>query len=134
MSDPKEALKRASRRYAAYGPTLDRAVAAVLSGGVKEHRFSPSGRVVRTVVGRLGDELVDPDRPYCSCSDFFFRVTNGRAKLCYHLLSYMIAAEHGKVNVVPLDDEEYGQLYSMLVKDIFSTLDRSGGVSVLRLP
>ena len=133
MSDSKEALKVASRRYAAYGPMLDRAVTTVLSGGVKEHRFSPSGRVVRTVVGRLGDELVDPDRPYCSCSDFFFRVTNGKAKLCYHLMSYMIASEHGRVNVVQLDDDEYGQFYSMLVKDIFSVLDRSGA-SPLRLP
>ena len=132
MSDSREAFKRGSRKYASYGPMFDRAVTTVLSGGVKEHRFSPSGRVVRTVVGSLGDELVDADRPYCSCSDFFFRVTNGKARLCYHLISYMIAAERGKVSVIQLDDEEYGQFYSMLVKDVHKILDRSD--ASLRLP
>ena len=134
MSDAAEAMRLASRRYATYGRMLDRAIATVLAGGVKEHRFAPSGRVLRTVVGHMGDEFIDPEKPYCSCSDFFFRVTNGKAELCYHLLSYRIATEQRKVDVIALDDEEYDQLFAMVVKDVFSILDRSGGVSSLRLP
>lgn len=123
-----------SRKYASYGPMLVRALTTARAGGVKEHTFRPSGRVIRTVVGRLGDEFVDPERHYCSCSDFFFRVLNGRAKTCYHLLSYAIATELGKVDVIRMDDEEYGRFYSMLTKDVFGVLDRSGGVSPLHLP
>lgn len=134
MSDAAEVMKLASRRYASYGRMLDRAIATVLTGGVKEHRFIPSGRVIRTVVGHLGDEFIDPEKPYCSCSDFFFRVMSGKAELCYHLLSYRIATEQGKVDVVTFDDEEYGQFYATVIKDVFSVLDRSGGTSPLRLP
>jgi len=127
-------MNLASRKYSAYGPMLKKAIATVLTGGVKEHRFAPSQRVIRTVVGRQGDEFIDPERPYCSCSDFFFRVMNGKAELCYHLLSYRIATEQGRVDVVTLDDEEYGQFFTMMVKDVFGILDRSGGASSLRLP
>jgi predicted nucleic acid-binding Zn finger protein len=134
MSTPAEALRLASRRYATYGRMLDRAVATILIGGVKEHRFTPSGRVLHTVVGRLGDEFIDPKKPYCSCSDFFFRVMKGKTELCYHLLSYRIALEQGKVDVVNLDDEEYDQFFAMMIRDVFSVLDRSGGTSSLRLP
>ena len=128
-----EALKLASRKYASHGPMFDRAVATAAAGGVKEHRFRPSGRVIRTVVGRMGEEFVDPERPYCSCSDFFFRVLNGHSKLCYHLLSCAIAAEHGKVDVIELDDEEYGQFYALIVRDVFGVLERSAA-GFLRLP
>lgn len=134
MSDAKEALKLAARRYAGYGAMLDRAIDTVLSGGVKEHRFVPSGRRVYTVVGRLGDEFIDPEKPYCSCSDFFFRVIGGKAELCYHLLSHKIAIDQGKVEVVTLDDEEYGQFFAMVVGDVFRVLDRSSGPQSLRLP
>ena len=129
-----ESTKLVSKKYAAYGPILGRAMATVQTGGVKEHRFRPSGRVLRTVVGRLGDEFIDPERPYCSCSDFFFRVLNGKSKLCYHLLSHSIATELGRIEVVVMDDEEYGQFYSLIVKDVFSVLYRSGGAPSLRLP
>jgi predicted nucleic acid-binding Zn finger protein len=134
VSSVAEAIKLASRKYSTYGPMLDRAIATVLTGGVKEHKFTPSGRVIRTVVGHLGDEFIDPAKPYCSCSDFFFRVMHGRAEMCYHLLSYRIATEQGKVDVVTFDDEEYGQFYATAVKDVFAVLDRSGGTSSLRLP
>jgi predicted nucleic acid-binding Zn finger protein len=134
MSETKEALKLAARRYAGHGAMLDRAIDTVFSGGVKEHRFVPSGRRIFTVVGRLGDEFIDPEKPYCSCSDFFFRVMGGKAELCYHLLSYKIATDQGRVQVVTLDDEEYGQFFAMVVRDVFSVLDRSSGSQSLRLP
>jgi len=128
-----EPLRAASKKYASYGPMYERAVTTVISGGVKEHRFGPSGRVILTVVGSGGDEFIDPAKPYCSCSDFFFRVLNGHSKLCYHILSHLIASDLGKMDTVHLGDEEYGQFYTLVVRDVFNVLDRSGGQS-LHLP
>ncbi len=133
MTDDREAMKTAFAKYAKHGSKLDRAIGTVIAGGVKEHRFLPSGRTINTVVGRLGDEFVDAQKPYCSCSHFFFRVLNGKEDLCYHLLSYKIASELGRVDVVTFDDDEYGRVFSTVVGDVFSVLDRSSGSQSLRL-
>jgi predicted nucleic acid-binding Zn finger protein len=109
-----------------YGTKLDRAVDTVLSGGVKESVFLPSRRKVITVVGRLGDEFIDPDRPYCSCSNFFFRVLGGREETCYHLLSYKIAAKTKRLDVVEFSDDEYGPYLAAAVRDVFEVLRKSG--------
>jgi len=87
--------------------------------------FLPSGRKVITVVGRLGDEFVDSNRPYCSCSNFFFRVLGGREETCYHLLSYRMAAETDKLDVVKFSDEEYGAYFAAMVRDVFEVLRKS---------
>jgi predicted nucleic acid-binding Zn finger protein len=108
-----------------HGSKLDRAMDTALAGGVKECRFLPSGRKVITVVGRLGDEFIDPERPYCSCSNFFFRVLGGREEICYHLLSYKIAVKVGKVDVVEFSDEEYGPYLVAAVRDVFEVLRKS---------
>ena len=78
-----------------------------------------------TVVGRLGDEFIDPEKPYCSCSNFFFRVLGGREQICYHLLSYKIAKETGKLDVIRFSDEEYGQYLAATVRDVFEVLRKS---------
>ena len=114
-------------KYARYGSKADQAVRTALSGGVKEHKFTPSGRTVNTVVGSQGDEFIDPKRSYCSCSNYFFRVIGGKDETCYHLLSYRIASELGTVEVVTFDDEEYGQILSTIVRDVFGVLERSSG-------
>ncbi len=111
--------------YAKHGSKFDRAIDTVLGGGVKESLFLPSGRKVITVVGRLGDEFIDPEKPYCSCSNFFFRVLGGREETCYHLLSYRMAAETGKLDVVKFSDEEYGAYLTAMVRDVFEVLQRS---------
>jgi predicted nucleic acid-binding Zn finger protein len=108
-----------------HGSKLDRAMDTVLAGGVKECRFLPSGRKVITVVGTLGDEFIDPEKPYCSCSNFFFRVLGGREETCYHLLSYKIAVKVGKVDVVEFSDEEYGPYLVAAVRDVFEVLRKS---------
>jgi len=113
--------------YTKYGSKLDRAIDTVLAGGVKESVFLPSGRKVITVVGRLGDEFIDPDRPYCSCSNFFFRVLGGREETCYHLLSYRMASRTGKLDVVKFSDEEYGAYLAATVRDVFEVLRKSSG-------
>lgn len=124
MSDPKDSLKAKTKEFERYGAKWEKAVDTVLAGGVKEGRFLPSGRRVLTVVGRAGDEFIDPDKPYCSCSNFFFKVIGGREDLCYHLLSYKIAAKTGMVDVVEFSDEEYGPYLTATVRDVFAVLHR----------
>lgn len=119
-------MKARTAGFVKYGKKWDRAVDTVLAGGVKEARFLPSGRKVVTVVGRLGDEFIDPERPYCSCSNFYFKVLGGREDLCYHLLSFQIAAGTGRVEVVVFSDEEYGAYLAATIRDVFDVLRKSG--------
>ncbi len=127
MAQEKDLMKTRFPEFERYGAKLDRALDAAVSGSVKEARFSPSGRKVITVVGRLGDEFIDPERPYCSCSNFFFRVLGGKEETCYHLLGYRIATKVGKVDVTEFADEDYGAYLSAAVRDVFEVQRRSGG-------
>ena len=113
--------------FARYGPKLKKAIETVLAGGVKESRFRPSGRKLVTVVGRFGDEFIDPEKPYCSCSNFYFKVQGGREDACYHLLSYQIASKTGRVDVIGFDDEEYGPYLIAMLNDVFEVLGTKGG-------
>ncbi len=125
MTEQRDELKAKFPHLAKYGTKLDRAVDIVLAGGVKETIFLPSGRKLYTVVGRLGDEFIDPEKPYCSCSNFFFRVLGGREETCYHLLSYKIASEVGRVDKTEFSDEEYRQYLVAAVNDVFDVLEKS---------
>lgn len=127
ITSESDRLKEKFPEYERYGKKMNRAVEAVLAGGVKEARFAPSGRSVITIVGRLGDEFIDPERPYCSCSNFYFRVMTGREDVCYHLLSYKIAVDVGMVDLTEFSDEEYGSYISAAVNDVFEVLRKSGG-------
>jgi predicted nucleic acid-binding Zn finger protein len=127
MSDQREELKAKLPEFSKYGAKLDRAIDAVLAGSVKDVRFLPSGRRLFTVVGRLGDEFIDPDKPYCSCSNFYFRVLGGREDICYHLLSYRIAAKTGMTQVVDFSDEEYAPYLAAHMNDVFEVLGKKGG-------
>ena len=114
-------------KYSGYGAKADQALKTALAGGVKEHRFMPSRRTIGTVVGRQGDEFIDPGKPYCSCSHYFFRVLGGKDQTCYHLLSHRVASELGLVDVVTFDDAEYGQVFATVVGDVFGVIERSSG-------
>jgi predicted nucleic acid-binding Zn finger protein len=127
MSDSRQALMGRLAQFQKYGPKLERALDVVLAGGVKEAVFLPSGRKVYSVVGRLGDEFIDPQRPYCSCSNFYFKVRGGKDELCYHLLSHRIATLLGKADVVKFDDDEYGDYLSATIRDVFDVLGKGGG-------
>lgn len=100
---------------------LKKAAEAVLGGCVKRHVFLPSGRVLVTVVGRSGDEFVDPERPFCSCSHFFFRVLGGRDHTCYHLLAYEMAKDAQLFDQVEMHDEEFGTFLRMLASDLMES-------------
>jgi predicted nucleic acid-binding Zn finger protein len=97
---------------------LGRAADAALNGCVKEHIFTPSGRVVFTVVGRSGDEFIDPAKPFCSCSHFFFRVLGGRDQTCYHLLAYEMAKESHGFAKTEFHDEEFSPFLRLLSLDL----------------
>jgi predicted nucleic acid-binding Zn finger protein len=58
---------------------------------VKKYVFSPSGRIVWIVVGREREYQVIPAAGFCSCDDFYFRVMDQEAHICYHLIAQKIA-------------------------------------------
>ena len=125
MEEERRKLKERTAEFAKHGRKFEKAIDTVLAGGVKECRFRPSGRKVFSVVGTLGDEFIDPERPYCSCSNFFFRVAAGREEICYHLLSYRIAVKTGRVAVLEFSDDEFGEYMSAIVRDVFEVLTKS---------
>ncbi|MDA4131118.1 MAG: hypothetical protein OK457_10135 [Thaumarchaeota archaeon] len=102
----------------------DKARKVVESLAVKLHKFSPSGRNVWTVVGSDGDFLVDlgstGSKPYCSCSDFYFRVLSGLIPECYHLIATKTAVKDEMYSVVEFSDEEFPGFMRALVLDNFS--------------
>ncbi|MDA4122870.1 MAG: hypothetical protein OK456_06805 [Thaumarchaeota archaeon] len=105
-------------KYSGYKGQFERAIDAVLGGCVKEHVFSPSGRTVYTVVGKGGEEFIDPEKPFCSCKNFFFGVLGGRNQTCYHLLGYAIARDAGRLDKVGFHDEEFESFIALLLRDL----------------
>lgn len=99
-----------------------RAMDAVLGGRVKRHVFIPSGRTVYTVVGRSGDEFIDPEKPFCSCESFFFRVLGGRHETCYHLLAYRMAGETDSFSETSFHDEEFRYFLGLLSSDLLARI------------
>ncbi len=120
--ETKDELASRFARYSRYGNKFSKAVDAVWSGNVKKHVFLPSGRFIFTVVGRDGEEFIDPERPFCSCSNFFFKVLGGGTELCYHLLSYKIALESKDLETITFNDEEYTSLLSAISRDVLTNL------------
>jgi predicted nucleic acid-binding Zn finger protein len=109
-------------QYARFGKTFEKAVDAVARGYVKAHVFVPSGRTIYTVVGSSGDEFIAPEKPYCSCSNFFFRVMDGKREYCYHLLGYKMAVEAKKVEQVTFSDDEYSDFLRIVTLDVLNNL------------
>ena len=97
---------------------LKKATEAVREGCVKKHVFVPSGRTLFTVVGRNGDEFIDPAKPFCSCRHFFFRVMGGKDSTCYHLLAYNMATRTRHLVEIEMHDEEFGTFLKLLASDL----------------
>jgi predicted nucleic acid-binding Zn finger protein len=123
--EEKEGLRLKFGELSKYGPKFEKALETVLAGGVKESRFLPSGRRIFSVVGTLGDEFIDPERPYCSCSNFHFKVATGKEGTCYHLLSFEIASRAERIDVTDFSDDEFGQLIKAFFGDVFDVVSRS---------
>jgi predicted nucleic acid-binding Zn finger protein len=124
-SDTREEFASRFGRYSKHGAQFAKAIDAAFEGCVKKHLFLPSGRAVYTVVGKNGDEFIDPEKLVCSCESYFYRVLGGRSRLCYHMLSYEIASESGLVKETRFDDEEYDTFMRLLALDIVKTRRRS---------
>ncbi|MDE1830007.1 MAG: hypothetical protein KGI25_06775 [Thaumarchaeota archaeon] len=85
--------------------------------GVKLHYFEPSGRTIWTVVGKENEHWLDPDLPFCSCADYYYKAMTAGGE-CYHLKAVRTAKEQGKVETVKFSDSEFEIFIRALVKDL----------------
>jgi predicted nucleic acid-binding Zn finger protein len=90
-----------------FGDRFDKAWRLVQERRVKRYVFHPSGRVTWVVVGQGGEYQIYPNAGYCGCDDFYFRVVDGEAGLCYHLLGQRIAEALDSYDRVDEEDEVY---------------------------
>jgi predicted nucleic acid-binding Zn finger protein len=87
-----------------------KALQKVLERGVKKYTFVPSNRTVWIVVGNKRDYLIISDL-YCSCEDFYLNVVvRQTAKMCYHLLSKVLATTFEDYEQITVEDDRYEQL------------------------
>jgi len=98
------------RLHGTFGYRFDRAWRLVQERRVKRYTFHPSGRVIWVVIGQGGEYQVYPNAGYCGCDDFYFRVIDGEAGLCYHLLGQRLAEALGSYDYVEEEDEAYALL------------------------
>lgn len=102
-----------ARLLQVFGQRFNKAWRALLDGRVKKYSFKPSGRVVWIVVGKKRDYLVMPNAEFCTCDDFYYRVMDGEAHLCYHLIAQKIAETLGWYDKIT----ELDELYDVLMKE-----------------
>jgi len=102
-----------SMLYEAFGHRFLKAWEAVKGRNVKKYHFKPSGRTVWIVVGRERDYLVMPAADFCSCDDFYYRVMDGEAHLCYHLIAQKITESLGWYDLIEDNDD----LYDILMRE-----------------
>jgi predicted nucleic acid-binding Zn finger protein len=97
----------------AFGSRFVKAWETLKDGRVKKYVFKPSGRIVWIVVGKRHDYLVMPAAEFCTCDDFYFRVMDREAHLCYHLIAQKLAEALNWYDLVEGEDE----LYESLMKE-----------------
>ena len=101
------------RLRSALGERFDKAWQAVEGRRVKRYVFEPSGRTAWIVVGRESEYQVLPSSGYCDCNDFYFRVVDGEAGLCYHLTAQRLADALDAFDEVREDDEFHDRLMAI---------------------
>lgn len=89
----------------------------VSSMGVKLHYFEPSGRTIWTVVGKENEHWLDPDLPFCSCADYYYKAMTVGGE-CYHLKAVRMAKAQEKIEAVKFSDSEFEPFIRALVKDL----------------
>ncbi len=97
----------------ALGSRFTKAWDAIKEERVKKYVFSPSGRIVWIVVGREREYQIMPAAAFCSCDDFYFRVMDREANICYHLIAQKIAEALERYDKV----EEEDRLYECLMEE-----------------
>ena len=105
-------LSRSSweRLRSVFGDRFDKAWRLVLEKRIKRYIFRPSERVVWVAVGQSGEHRILPAAEYCSCDDFYFRVVDGDAGVCYHLLAQRLAEALNSYQQILEEDEAYSAL------------------------
>ncbi|MHA1129224.1 MAG: hypothetical protein ACTSQI_10240 [Candidatus Helarchaeota archaeon] len=87
-----------------------RALRNLLSQGVKKYIFLPSNRIIWIVVGKTKDYLILSNL-FCPCEDFYLNVVNRKStKMCYHLLSKILAETLHFFEEIHVEDERYEEL------------------------
>jgi predicted nucleic acid-binding Zn finger protein len=94
----------------ALGSRFTKAWEALEEGRVKRYVFSPSSRIVWIVVGREREYQIMPAAGFCSCDDFYFRVMDREAHICYHVIAQKMADALGLFDKIEEDDEAYDYL------------------------
>ena len=97
----------------AFGSRFTKAWETLKEKRVKKYVFSPSGRIVWIVVGREREYQIMPAAGFCSCDDFYFRVMDREAHICYHLIAHHIADASGRYDKVEAED----RLYDCLIEE-----------------
>ena len=99
-----------SKLHEVFGQRFVKAWNAVREENVKKYTFKPSGRTVWIVVGRERDYLVMPAADFCSCDDFYYRIMDREAHLCYHLIAQKIAESLKWYDLIKESDDLYDTL------------------------
>jgi len=102
--------EEAERLREVFGERFIRAWRLVEEGRIKRYVFQPSGRIMWIAVGKEREYLLLPEAAYCSCDDFYYRVVDGEAALCYHLIAQRLAEALGRFEEVYEGDEFYDDL------------------------
>ena len=97
----------------ALGLRFTKAWEAVQEERVKKYVFSPSRRIVWIVVGREREYQIMPAATFCSCDDFYFRVMEREANICYHLIAQKLAEALELFDKI----EEEDRLYECLIEE-----------------
>jgi len=97
----------------AFGSRFTKAWETLKEKRVKKYVFSPSRRIVWIVVGREREYQIMPAAGFCSCDDFYFRVMDQEAHICYHLIAQKIADALEWYDKV----EEEDRLYDCLMEE-----------------
>ncbi len=97
-----------------FGERFENAEELLHGRKVSRYHFSPSGRIVWSVKGRLGTYQVIPETNFCSCDDYYFRVMDNKKQVCYHYLAQRLAETMGLYESIELPDEKYPSITRQL--------------------
>src|SRR3989442_1491005 len=100
------------RLIEAFQKRFNQAMELVEEEKVSKYVFSPSGRTIWVVAGKHGEYQVLPERMFCSCDDYFFRVMSRKKQGCYHLFAHQMGEALGKYRTTDLADSNYAQITS----------------------
>ncbi|MGQ9641237.1 MAG: hypothetical protein ACUVUF_03825 [Candidatus Bathycorpusculaceae bacterium] len=102
--------KNLTKLYEIFGQRFTKAFETLKENRVKKYIFNPSGKTVWIVVGKEREYLIMPEAEFCMCDDFYFRVLDKEAHLCYHLIAQKIAKSLAWYETIEESDELYNSL------------------------